>query len=129
MLSLQKILQARPTVSKVAVKTPLALSRSLSGADREVRLKLETIQPTGSFKIRGAMNAISNLSDAERQAGVVCASTGNHGRAIAFAAQQLGAKATICMSELVPQNKVDAIREIGADVVIVGAVRTMRNGK
>jgi threonine dehydratase len=120
MLSLQTVLQARHSISQTALKTPLALSRSLSSEGREVRLKLETMQPTGSFKIRGATNAISALSDEQARAGVVCASTGNHGRALAFAAQKMKVPATICMSELVPANKVSAIRDIGAEVVIIG---------
>ncbi len=120
MLSLQTVLQARQSISQTALKTPLALSRSLSSENREVRLKLETVQPTGSFKIRGATNAISALSEEQAKAGVVCASTGNHGRALAYAANKMGVPATICMSELVPSNKVDAIREIGAEVVIIG---------
>jgi len=85
-----------------------------------VGLKHEHHQKTGSFKFRGATNAIMALSAEERSRGVVAASTGNHGRALAFAAQMVGASATICMSRLVPQNKVLEIRRLGADVRIVG---------
>jgi threonine dehydratase len=75
---------------------------------------------TGSFKLRGATNAILSLSEAQRQAGVVAASTGNHGLAVAHACRDAGAKAVICMSRLVPANKVEAIRALGAETRIVG---------
>jgi threonine dehydratase len=85
-----------------------------------VHLKLETRQPIGAFKLRGAMNAILALDDTARRRGLVTASTGNHGRAVAYAAREIGVPATICMSLLVPANKVDAIRALGAEVRIVG---------
>ena len=75
---------------------------------------------TNSFKIRGASNAISQLTDQQKYSGVVCVSTGNHGRGIAFAAKHAGINATIYMSSLVPDNKVQAIAELGADIEIVG---------
>lgn len=83
-------------------------------------LKLENRQPTGSFKLRGATNAVLSLSESERKRGLVTASTGNHGRALAHTASTLGLTATICLSSLVPRNKVEAIRELGADVRVIG---------
>jgi len=94
-----------------------ALSR-LAGVP--VHLKLENRQKTGSFKLRGATNAIRSLGEEARSRGLVTASTGNHGRAVAFAAQAMGARAVVCLSALVPANKVEAIRGLGADVRIVG---------
>lgn len=85
-----------------------------------VFLKLENRQPTGSFKLRGATNAVLSLSGNEREWGLVTASTGNHGRALAHAASTQGLTATICLSSLVPRNKVEAIRALGADVRIIG---------
>ncbi len=85
-----------------------------------VFLKLENRQPTGSFKLRGATNAVLSLSENERKQGLVTASTGNHGRALAHAASMQRLTATICLSSLVPRNKVEAIRDLGADVRIVG---------
>ncbi|MDI7864702.1 hydroxyectoine utilization dehydratase EutB [Rhizobiaceae bacterium n13] len=103
-------------------RTPLVRSNSLSNcAGQSVHLKLETHQPIGAFKLRGAMNAILSLDDAQRRRGLVTASTGNHGRAVAYAARELGVPATVCMSSLVPANKVDAIRALGAEVRIVGS--------
>ncbi|MBB3594045.1 threonine dehydratase [Rhizobium sp. BK529] len=101
--------------------TPLVYSSNLSErTSQPVYLKLETRQPIGAFKLRGAMNAILSLDDAARKRGLVTASTGNHGRAVAYAARELGVPATICMSSLVPANKVEAIRMLGAEIRIVG---------
>ena len=83
-------------------------------------LKLENQQITGSFKIRGAINAISNLTPAQKKAGVVALSTGNHGRGLAYAANLMKIRCIICMSELVPKNKVDGIKALGAEVKLIG---------
>src|SRR5690606_9122776 len=92
------------------LRTPLVLSSSLSKLRGvPVGLKLEHHQTTGSFKLRGATNAVLSLSPEERGRGVVAASTGNHGRALAHAAKAQGSLATICMSRLVPDNKVSEI--------------------
>ena len=85
-----------------------------------VHLKLEHHQRTGSFKLRGATNAVLKLNDAQLAQGVVGVSTGNHGRGLAYAARQNGVRCIICMSELVPQNKIDGIKALGAEVRIVG---------
>lgn len=85
-----------------------------------VHLKLEHQQRTGSFKLRGATNAVLNLTEAQRENGVVGVSTGNHGRGLAYAARQNGVGCIICMSELVPQNKIDGIKAQGAEVRIIG---------
>lgn len=113
---------------------PLVPSPSLTAlTGQTVLLKLENMQPMGAFKLRGALNALANLS--EDSGGVVCCSTGNHGRAIAFAARQRGLRAVVCMSELVPKAKVDGIRALGAEVRIIGrsqddaAVESLRLGK
>src|SRR4051812_17231865 len=87
---------------------------------REVHLKAETLQRTGSFKIRGATNKVESLTDAERDAGVVAASAGNHGQAVAWAARQAGIAATIFMPQDSPMAKVEASRGYGARVELVG---------
>jgi threonine dehydratase len=103
------------------VRTPLPQSPELSAlAGVPVFLKLENRQETGSFKLRGATNAILSLDESANRHGIVTASTGNHGRALAAAASSQGLRATICLSSLVPQNKVEAIRALGADIRIVG---------
>jgi threonine dehydratase len=121
MPTLQDIFRARRSIAPMIVRTPLVPCPTLSArTGAPVHLKLEHQQITGSFKLRGATNAILNVPAECRARGVVAASTGNHGRALAHAAQSLGVTATICMSRLVPANKVDAIRALGADIRIVG---------
>lgn len=120
-ISLSDIRAARERIAGKVERTPTVTSRSLSqhlGAP--VYLKLEHRQTTGAFKLRGASNAIASLTEEERARGVVAASTGNHGRALAYAARLQGIHATICMSRLVPQNKLDEIRRLGAGIRIVG---------
>ncbi len=112
---------ARRRVSGIAVRTPLVPSGPLSDAvGLEVFLKLETTQPTGAFKVRGAASKILALSDEERGRGVVTASTGNHGRAVAYVAGRLGVTATVCVSSGVPPGKIAALRALGADIEVVG---------
>ncbi|HEY8593958.1 MAG TPA: hydroxyectoine utilization dehydratase EutB [Devosiaceae bacterium] len=115
------ILAARQRIAPHIHRTRLGVSVSLG--DRfgvGVRLKLEHQQVTGSFKLRGATNAVLSLDRARREAGVATASTGNHGRAVAHAARISGTRAVVCMSELVPENKVQAVKALGAEVRIVG---------
>lgn len=120
-VSLAAIEQAAGRLAGQVERTPLVRSDNLSErCGHPVHLKLETLQPIGAFKLRGAMNAIFSLDDEARKRGLVTASTGNHGRAVAYAAEKLGIPATICMSALVPANKVEAIRALGADIRIVG---------
>ncbi|KWF60801.1 hydroxyectoine utilization dehydratase EutB [Burkholderia pseudomultivorans] len=119
-LSLSDVYRARRRLAGHAVATPLVASATLSARiGAPVYLKLETLQPTGSFKLRGATNALVELA-AQRVTRVVTASTGNHGRAVAHAARVLGIEAAVCMSSLVPANKVDAVAALGARVVIAG---------
>lgn len=119
-LSLADVYRARRRIEGRVCRTPLVESPALSIlAHTPVYLKLETVQPTGSFKLRGATNALALLAE-ETGVRVVTASTGNHGRAVAHAARALGIEATVCMSSLVPGNKIDAVRGLGARVRIVG---------
>lgn len=112
---------ARDRIADHVLRTPLVPEFPLSDkVGAEVRLKLETLQATGAFKLRGATNAILSLSEEQRARGVVTCSTGNHGRGVAYAAKQLGVRAVICMSELVPQVKVDGIKRFGGEVRIIG---------
>jgi len=118
-LSLETVRAARDNIRDVAVHTPLIPSPFFSElTGLEVLLKLETMQPIGAFKLRGAANAIRNLPDGVK--GVACCSTGNHGRGVAYAAKRAGLRAVICMSEMVPKTKVDGIRALGAEIRIIG---------
>jgi threonine dehydratase len=115
----KKILSSR--VYDVAVETPLQPARNLSrrmGA--RVLLKREDMQPVFSFKIRGAYNKIAQLSAEERARGVIAASAGNHAQGVALAARELDLKAVIVMGRNTPSIKVDAVRELGARVVLHG---------
>ena len=121
LVTLSDIEMACRRLAGQVLRTPLLPSQALSQqADAPIFLKLENRQETGSFKLRGATNAILCLAEGARSRGFVTASTGNHGRALAHAAKALGARATVCLSALVPANKVEAIRSLGADVRIVG---------
>jgi len=105
--------QAAGRLEGVVQRTPL---RGLAHEQLELRLKLECLQETGSFKARGAWNQIAQLTDAERKAGVVTTSSGNHGRALAWAAGRAGVPATICMPGDAYPNKIQACRDLGAEV-------------
>jgi threonine dehydratase len=120
-ISIEDVEKARLKIASSIRKTPIVPSQFLSDVSgSDVYLKLEQLQITGSFKLRGATNAILSLSPAQRAAGVVGVSTGNHGRGLAYAARNADVKCIICMSELVPQNKVEGIKAQGAEVRIIG---------
>jgi len=115
------IYEAREALAGHIKPTPLASSEALAArAGVPVHLKLEHHQITGSFKLRGATNAILKLTAEQRAKGVVGVSTGNHGRGLAYAARQAGVPCVICMSRLVPRNKIEAIESLGAEVRILG---------
>ena len=108
-------------LDNVAIKTKLIESPYFSSiSNNTVFLKPENLQVTGSFKLRGAYNRISQLSDEERAKGVITASAGNHAQGVAFSAQKLGVKAVICMPATTPILKVEATRAYGAEIVLHG---------
>jgi len=120
-VTLHDIYRARQRIAGVATRTPVVHSPLLTErAGESVYLKAESLQKTGSFKIRGATNKMLGLTTEEKARGVVTVSSGNHGRAVAYIAQQLGINAVICMSTRVPRNKLDAIKHLGAEVVVTG---------
>lgn len=110
--------QAAERIHGVVRDTPLTRFPWALDPRIELRLKLECLQVTNSFKARGAWNQVVQLSDAEREAGVVTASSGNHGRALAWAAQRAGVRATICMPQDAYPSKIEACRELGAEVLL-----------
>jgi threonine dehydratase len=117
--SLADILAARQVIRGIADATPMVPSPFMAArTGHEFLLKLEIAQPMGAFKLRGALNAMAALP--EGTAAVTCCSTGNHGRAVAFAARRQGLGAVVCMSALVPEAKVAGIRALGAEVRIIG---------
>jgi threonine dehydratase len=119
--TLADIQEARERLRGIAEETPIYLSETFSRrCGREVRLKAENLQRTGAFKIRGAVNKLSTLSAEEKAAGVVAASAGNHGQAVAWAARELGIHARIFVPDTAPMPKVEACRNYGAETVMSG---------
>jgi len=108
----------------VTVRTPLRFVAPLNAY-----LKLENLQPVGAFKLRGAYNAIRRLPDAARQHGVITYSSGNHGQAVAYAAQLLGVRAVIVMPETAPAVKVAGVKKWGGEVVVAGRTSEDRQAR
>ena len=120
--SLSEIREARERLADFARVTPVYGSETLSElVGRDVCLKAENLQRTGSFKVRGATNRIATLSKGERRPGVVAASAGNHGQAVAWAAREAGIKATIFMPQDAPMAKVEPTKSYGAKAELRGA--------
>ncbi len=117
----KEIEEARRRLEGVARVTPVYGTETLSRLiGRQVSLKAENLQRTGSFKVRGAVNKIATLSDDEKRAGVVAASAGNHGQAVAWAAREAGVKATIFMPQDAPMAKVEPTKNYGGHAELVG---------
>jgi threonine dehydratase len=120
--TLRSLEEARARLVGIARVTPVYPSETLSRrVGRSVQLKAENLQRTGAFKIRGAVNTIAALTAEERAAGVIAASAGNHGQAVAWAAREAGIAATVFMPQDSPMAKVDATRNYGAQVELTGA--------
>jgi threonine dehydratase len=118
---LSDIREARDRLAGIATLTPIHPSETFSRrSGREVRLKAENLQRTGAFKIRGAVNKLSSLSAAEREAGVVAASAGNHGQAVAWAAREFEIRARIYVPVDAPMAKVEACKNYGAETEMSG---------
>jgi threonine dehydratase len=121
MLTLEDILRARERIRPYIYLSPLSHSQTLSKiTGKELYLKLENLQMTGSFKDRGALNRMLQLKEEDKARGVVASSAGNHAQAVAYLAQRLGIEATIVMPENAPLTKVSNTRHHGADVVLCG---------
>ena len=118
MIALEEIRRARETIAGAAIRTPL-VRLPVEEAPCEIWLKLENLQPIGSFKIRGATNAIRQARTEELAAGVVTASAGNMAQGVAWAAREAGVPATIVVPEHAPQTKLDAIERLGGRVLKV----------
>ncbi|EPZ49040.1 threonine ammonia-lyase [Alicyclobacillus acidoterrestris] len=121
-LTLDDIKKARTRIAGVIQQTPLDYSATFTQlSDNEIYLKLENLQKTGSFKLRGAYNKITSLTEAERSRGVIAASAGNHAQGVALAARDLGVPCTIVMPEGASLAKIAATQAYGANVVLHGA--------
>jgi threonine dehydratase len=117
----QDAYRALQNIANVVRRTPLVRSLWLSDhVSASVYLKIETLQNTGSFKIRGVANKLSSLSKEERKHGVITVSSGNHGQAVSHVSSQLGIPAVVCLSEKTPQNKIESVEAFGAETVVQG---------
>lgn len=122
LVTLNDVYKARRIVSKYLPRTPLVTSPNLSKRlEFEAYVKCENLQPIGVFKVRGGVYLISKLSEEEKRRGVITASTGNHGQSIAYAASLFGVKAIVAVPENANPNKVEAIKNFGAQVEFRGS--------
>lgn len=124
MVTAQDVREAAAGLAGVAVRTPLRFVEPLNAY-----LKLESVQPIGAFKLRGAYNAIRKLPDAARRRGVITYSSGNHGQAVAYAAQLFGVRAVVVMPETAPAVKVAGVQKWGGEVVVAGRTSDDRQRK
>jgi threonine dehydratase len=133
MVTLEQIKLAHRRLRGIAVRTPLveyfppaADNASVNGSRGRLWLKPESLQPIGSFKLRGAYNKIASFTEQERQRGVISYSSGNHAQGVAYAARALEVKAVIVMPRNAPKIKVDSTAALGAEIVTVGPASTER---
>ena len=124
MVSIEEIQHAAARVRPIARVTPMIDATSIAG--RPLFLKCESLQPGGAFKIRGAYNMVSQLTDEQRRLGVVTFSSGNHGQAMALAARELGAPAVVVMPTTAPPIKIEGARSFGAEVIFAGTTSVER---
>ena len=121
MVTLQDILKAQKVIAPYAKHTPLCRSEFLSQLCKaNIYLKLDNLQPTHSFKVRGVMNKLLNLTAEEKAKGVVTASAGNHGQAVAFGAKELDFSAKVVVPTNTPKVKIEGIKGFGADLLLFG---------
>lgn len=128
LVTLDQIRTAAARIAGIAVKTPLVRA-PFPGVEGNVWLKAESLQPIGSFKLRGALNRILQLTPEEIQRGVITYSSGNHAQGVAFAARHVGAKAVIVMPSNAPAVKRAATKALGAEIVEVGVASSDRLAK
>jgi threonine dehydratase len=124
LVSVSEINDARGRIAPVARVTPMLDGTAAAG--RPLFLKCENMQPGGAFKIRGAYNMVARLTDEQRRRGVITYSSGNHGQAMALAAQKLGAPAVVVMPTTAPSIKVDGARSFGAEIIFEGTTSSER---
>jgi len=129
MITLTDLLEAKARLKGVAVHTPLVRYFGPGAPDEELYFKPESLQPIGSFKLRGAYNKISSLTVEERARGVITYSSGNHAQGVAYAARALGARAVIVMPAAAPRVKMEATAALGAEIVTVGNASDERRQK
>jgi threonine dehydratase len=127
MVTLEEIRTARERIRRLAAITPMIDVSRLAG--RPLWLKCESLQPGGAFKIRGAINMVSQLTDEQRRRGVITYSSGNHGQAVALAARETGSPAVVVMPTTAPRIKVEGAKGFGAEVVFEGTTSLDRRAR
>jgi len=115
-ITLEEVYEAQSRIKGAAIRTPL-VRLNVDDPDREIYLKLENLQPIGSFKLRGAVNAMRAAEPEALEAGVWTASTGNMAQGVAWGARELGIKCTVVVPDNAPASKLDAILEMGAEII------------
>src|SRR5215469_5376627 len=134
MITLDQIKQAQARLHGIAAHTPLMryyppASKNVTAALGGFYLKPESLQPIGSFKLRGAYNKIASLSREQRKRGVIAYSSGNHAQGVAYAARAMGSHATIVMPSNSPKLKLEKTKALGADIVMVGPASDERKAR
>lgn len=119
LVTLEEIEDAARRLADIIVHTPLVAFSGISPSSATLRLKAESLQPVGSFKLRGAYAAISDIPETDRKKGVIAHSSGNHAQAVAYAAKAMGVPALLVVPYTIPAIKVDACRALGAEIVLV----------
>src|SRR3990170_3182861 len=117
-IAIDDIEQARSRIAGTVLRTPL-VKLDLGGGAPDIRLKLENLQPTNAYKIRGAVNAVARLSPEQRARGVWTISAGNAGQGVAYAARAAGIPCSVVMIETAPQTKIERMRALGAAIIPV----------
>ncbi len=129
-VSLESVRLAQARISREIIRTPLVLSGAASDyAGSPVFLKLESLQRTGAFKARGALSKVTSFTPEERQRGLICASTGNHGLGVAYAAVRYGARCVVVLPENANPHKVSLLKKLGAEIVVHGLSSDARQEK
>jgi threonine dehydratase len=129
LVTLDEIRAAQQRIRTVALRTPLTRLGAPREGRAELYLKLENLQPIGSFKLRGAYNTIASLTEDERRHGVITYSSGNHAQGVAYGARAVGVKAVVVMPRTAPAIKAESTRALGAEVVFVGPASSERQAR
>ena len=129
-VTLDDIKAAHKLVGPEVIRTPLVLSHAASDqAGLPVHLKMENLQRTGAFKVRGALNKVTSFTAEERQRGIICGSSGNHGLGVAYAAKRFGARCIVVLPTWASPHKLSLLRKLGAEIVLHGTTTDVRQAK
>lgn len=129
-VTLNDIARAHKLIGPEVIRTPLVLSDAASDrAGLPVYLKLENLQRTGAFKVRGALNKVTSFTDEERQRGIICGSSGNHGLGVAYASKRFGARCVVVLPTWASPHKLSLLKKLGAEIVLHGTTTDVRQAK